>query len=62
MFAYLAITRGDKNYPRLCEAMVKLITHTSALKGDDCRLKRLPFGSKMCIQCELGSIEDALYA
>ena len=42
-----------------CETMVKLISHSSALKGDDCRLKRLPFGSKMCIQCELGCIEDA---
>ena len=54
-------TIADAKQSRMkqCEAMVKLITHTSALKGDDCRLKRLPFGSKMCIQCELGSIEDA---
>ena len=42
-----------------CEAMVKLITHTSLLKSDDGRLRRLPFGSKMCNLCELGIIEDA---
>ena len=41
------------------ETMVKLITHTSLLKGDDCRLKRLPFGAKRCTLCYLSALEDA---
>ena len=49
----------DQSMMRRCEVMIKLTTHTSLLKGDDCRLKRLPFGSKMCTQCELGCLEDA---
>ena len=42
-----------------CEVMVKLISHTSLLKGDDGRLRKLPSGSRMCTMCELCSIEDA---
>ena len=42
-----------------CEVMVKLITHSSLLKSDDGRLRKLPFGSKMCTMCDLCSLEDS---
>ena len=38
--------------------MLKLITHTSLLKGYDCRLTKEPFGSRMCILCDLYCLED----
>ena len=42
-----------------CEVMVKLLCKASATKDDDCRLKRQPIGSRMCIRCDLGAPEDA---
>ena len=54
-----SIADCDQSKMRQCEVMVKLLTHTSLLKGGDCRLKRLPFGSRMCTQCALCSTEDA---
>ena len=39
--------------------MVKLICHTSKLRADDGRLRRKPFGARMCIECVLASLEDA---
>ena len=54
-----SIADYNQNKMKQCETMAKLITHTSLLKGDDCRLRRLPFGSKMCNLCDLGLIEDA---
>ena len=42
---------------RDCEIMSKVVCKTGLLKGHDYRLKRKPFGSRMCILCELG-IED----
>ena len=54
-----SIADSEQCRMKQCETMVKLITHTSDLKGDDCRLKRLPFGAKMCNQCDYGSLEDA---
>ena len=53
------ISDQDQSKMRQCETMVKLITHSSLLKGDDGRLRRLPFGSRMCILCELCSEENA---
>ena len=28
------------------------------IKNDDCRLRGTPIGSRMCILCDLGAIED----
>ena len=53
-----SIADHDQSKMKQCETMVKLITHTSLLKGDDGRLKREPFGSRMCILCNLCSLED----
>ena len=39
--------------------MIKLVCHTSRLKGDDGRLRRKPFGHRMCIECNLAASEDA---
>ena len=52
---------SDANHAimKRCEIMVKLICKASALKDDDCRLKRLPLGSRMCTRCDLGAPEDA---
>ena len=52
------IADGDQSKMKQCETMVKLLTHASLLKSDDCRLKMLPFGSRMCIRCGLFSPED----
>ena len=52
------IADGDQSKMKQCEIMVKLLTHASLLMSDDCRLKRLPFGSRMCIRCGLFSPED----
>ena len=54
-----SISDVDQRCMKQCETMVKLITHTSLLKDDDCRLKRLPYGSKMCTLCDLGALENA---
>ena len=52
---------SDSNHyiMRQCEIMVKLLCKASALKDDDPRLKRQPFGARMCIRCNLGAPEDA---
>ena len=43
-----------------CEVMVKLVCHTDKVKGGDGRLRRKPFGyRRMCIECDLASLEDA---
>ena len=34
---------------------MKLICHTSKLRADDGRLRRKPFGARMCIECVLAS-------
>ena len=57
-YGYAVWWRIADSKMRQCETMVKLITHASLLKGDDGRLKRRPFGAKMCIMCELQSLED----
>ena len=53
------LTDYDRQYVKQCEIMVKLLCHTSMLKSDDCRLRRKPFGSRMCNACDLASPEDA---
>ena len=53
------ITDKCRQYVKHCEVMVKLVCHTSKLKGDDCRLRRKPFGERMCIECNLASLESA---
>ena len=41
-----------------CETMVKLISHSSKLKGDDVRLKALTPSHRTCIQCDMYQRED----
>ena len=41
--------------------MVKILCKATLLKDDDCRLKGQPFGSRMCIRCLLGSLENATH-
>ena len=48
----------NQSIMKRCEVMVKLLCKASALKDDDCRLKSQPFGSRMCIRCELGAPEN----
>ena len=48
----------DHKYMRRCETMVRLLCHSSLLKSDDCRLKRAPFGARMCILCDNAADED----
>ena len=54
-----SIADCDQSTMKHCEVIFKLITHTSLLKSDDCRLKKLPFGSKMRNMCDLCSLVDA---
>ena len=51
----------DNKYMRRCELMVKLLCRASLLKNHDGRLKKAPFGSKMCILCEDAAYEDTLH-
>ena len=44
---------------RPCEIMARLVCHASKLKGDDCRLKGLPYSHRICAKCDLYLIEDA---
>ena len=53
------ISDMDRQYLLQCEVMVNLLCHTSKLKDDDCRLKRKPFGARMCTACDQASPEDA---
>ena len=43
-----------------CEDMARLVCNTSNLKCDNILLKNEPFGSRMCINCELG-IEENIF-
>ena len=52
------LSDNDQRFMRRCETMVKLTCHASLLKSDDCRLKRAPFGSKMCLLCNNAAYED----
>ena len=54
-----SISDFDRRYMRRCEVMVRIICHTSLLKGDDCRLRRATFAAKMCTLCDVGGVEDA---
>ena len=53
------ISDSDRSYMRRCELMVRLICHTTLLKGDDCRYRRATHAAKMCILCETGGVENA---
>ena len=46
---------------RHCELMIKLSCKASKLKDDDGRLKRSPFGAKMCTRCELSLLENTTH-
>ena len=43
-----------------CEDMARLVCNTSNLKCDDILLKNEPYGSRMCINCDLG-IEENIF-
>ena len=43
---------------RACEIMARLVCHASRLKGDDCRLKSLPYSHRTCANCDLYLVED----
>ena len=45
-------------YMRVCETMMKLATHSSLLKTDDVRLKRLPIAARSCDQWDLAAMAD----
>ena len=50
---------GNHGILRRCEVMIKILCKATLLKDDDCRLRGQPFGSRMCIRCELGALENA---
>ena len=52
------ISSLDHGMMKCCESMVRLISHSSQLKMDDVRLKRLPIASRFCTLCDLSSPED----
>ena len=51
----------NRSILRKCETMVRILCKATLLKDDDCRLKGQPFGSRMCIRCELGALETATH-
>ena len=55
------ISDRNRTILRRCEVMVKILCKASLLKDDDCRLKGQPFGSRMCIRCPLGSLDNATH-
>ena len=55
----LPISDQNRGYMKRCELMVRILCHTTMLKGDDCRLRRATYAEKMCILCEIGGVEDA---
>ena len=54
-----SISDQNRGYMKRCELMVRILCHTTMLKGDDCRLRRATYAEKMCILCEIGGVEDA---
>ena len=53
---YLSWWAMSDNQPHMisvCKTMVKLISHSSRLKGDDIRLKGLTPSHRTCIQCDM---------
>ena len=42
----------------LCEDMAKLVCNASKLKSDDFMLEKATFGTRMCIECDLGIEEN----
>ena len=48
----------EQQYMRRCEVMIKLLCHSSLLRGDDNRFKRNQFGEKCCIMCDHTAYEN----
>ena len=42
----------------MCEIMASLVCDESLLKANDYRLKRKGHSHRICVKCNLGSIED----
>ena len=42
----------------ICEDMAKLVCNASMLKSDDVMLSKGTHGARMCIECDLGVVED----
>ena len=54
---------SDK-YPKLmkmCEKMSAIVTDSSLLKAHDVRLKKKSYWTKVCVKCNLGSVEDTMH-
>ena len=53
-----SLADANQNYMRRSEVMVKLLCHSSRLKGDDGKLVRSSFSEKSCTHCELAAYEE----
>ena len=53
-----SISDLDNKWMRRCETMIRLLCHASFLRADDSRLRRAPFGARMCILCQDAAYED----
>ena len=49
----------DQKLMKRCELMVRLLCHSSGLKGDDNKLSKASFSDGCCTMCQLASIETA---
>ena len=54
---------SHENYTimRRCEVMIKILCKATMLKDDDCILKGQYTGSRVCIKCDLGALENAIH-
>ena len=53
------IAQDDHRLIIACEKIVKLVSHSSALKADDVRLKGAPAFAKFCSDCDHAATDDA---
>ena len=53
------IAHDDHRLMIACEKMVKLVSHSSALKADDVPLKGAPAFAKFCSDCDHAATDDA---
>ena len=55
------IADRKQSYMKRCDTMVKLLCHTSALKGDDNKLLKSSFSKRCCTLCQLASYDNATH-
>ena len=56
--AWWQMSDGNYDMMRVCDSMVRLVTHSSMLKNDNLCLKVMPLSACLCYQCDQADPDD----